>query len=575
MPACAAYDGILPSSVRKCKKYGIVNGMRIEQNAACECMQDSSGSSDSIFKKGNTKMKKQILTVLVIASAVTLAGCSSSKKETEAPAPETQAQAVQSEAAVAETQAQAAETEAAVVATEAEAAVAAVETEAKAVVAAAETEAETAVAAVETEAEAAVAAVETEAETVGAETEEELYIDALGDETEYDYWETESEYDYFFDETETEAEIIPRPEFNASDYLTLEDDEYMHMTVQTTPAIQVTEEEIDSEIANNFSYLEDYDELIIKKTEGTVQNGDTVNIDYTGKKDGEAFDGGTAEDQELVIGSGSFIPGFEEGLIGKEIGSTVDLNLTFPEDYGVEELNGADVVFTVTINYVSEMPEMTDEIAEKMSDGEYKTLEEYRESIRAEIQEGYDEDHDNQVTSLVMQKLTELYPVEEYPQANVDYSVDMILSQYITPYASMYGMSTEDFVSAAYGMSYDEFMEAQLIPAGQQMVAQEIVLGAIAEKEGITMTEEELQERLQGYADQFGVTVDDVTQGQDMGYIRVNELNQKVMDWLREKTTVVEISETEAETEADVFAAGTEAETDAAPLDAAQTESEE
>lgn len=89
------------------------------------------------------------------------------------------------------------------------------------------------------------------------------------------------------------------------------------------------------------------------------------------------------------------------------------------------------------------------------------------------------------------------------------------------------------------------------------------------------MTEEELQERLQGYADQFGVTVDDVTQGQDMGYIRVNELNQKVMDWLREKTTVVEISETEAETEADVFAAGTEAETDAAPLDAAQTESEE
>ncbi len=477
------------------------------------------------YEKGFIMMKKHVLTALVIVSAVTLAGCSSKKKETEAPAPETQAAA----------------------AVQTEAAEAAVETEA----AAAETE---------------------------SEDEMDFFIDALDGETEedfwetedeYGFWETESEYEYFFDETETEAEIIPRPEYNVSDYLKIDDDEYLNVTVQVAPAQQVTDEEIESEISDSFYYLEDYDDLVVKKEEGTVENGDNVNIDYVGKKDGEAFEGGTAEGQDLVIGSGSFIDGFEEGLIGKEIGSTVDLNLTFPEDYGVEELNGADVVFTVTINYVSQMPEITDEIAEKLSDGEYKTAVDYRESIRQEIQSGYDEDQKNQIANEVMQKLTELYPVEEYPQANVDYGVNMILSQYITPYASMYGMSTEDFVQAAYGMTYDDFMEQQIVPSAQQSVAQEIILGAIAEKEGITMTDEELQERLQGYADQYGVTVDDVTQGQDMGFIRVNELNQKVMDWLREKVTIEEVAETEAGTEAELFSAQTEAETDAA-----QTETE-
>ena len=93
-------------------------------------------------------------------------------------------------------------------------------------------------------------------------------------------------------------------------------------------------------------------QLYSQKTEGKVANGDVANIDYEGKKDGVAFDGGTAQGYDLTIGSGQFIPGFEDGLIGKEIGSTVDLNLTFPEGYQSAELAGQDVVFTVKINYV-------------------------------------------------------------------------------------------------------------------------------------------------------------------------------------------------------------------------------
>ncbi len=100
--------------------------------------------------------------------------------------------------------------------------------------------------------------------------------------------------------------------------------------------------------------------------EGKVKDGDTVNIDYEGKKDGKAFDGGTAKGQNLVIGSKSFIDGFESGLIGKEIGKTVDLNLTFPKDYSEKTLAGQKVVFTVKINYVQELPEKNDETSKKL-----------------------------------------------------------------------------------------------------------------------------------------------------------------------------------------------------------------
>lgn len=480
--------------------------------------------------------KKQILAVLVIASCAALSGCSS-KKEAETSAPETQAAPAKETAEAAEEVTEAAQA-----------------------------------ADLQTESE------EMYLELVGAETEEdgwETEEDYL--ETEYDFWETESEYDFYFDsdETETEPEIIPRPEYDVADYLTIEDDAYLNMTVQVEPAQVVSDEEIDADIADSFYYLEDYDDLVVKKTEGTVSEGDTVNIDYEGKKDGEAFEGGTAEGYDLEIGSGSFIQGFEEGLIGKEIGSTVDLNLTFPEEYGVEELNGADVVFTVTINYVAQMPEITDEIAQKLSDGEYTTAEDYRESIRAELQSGYDEEYRDSVSGAVMQKLMELYPIEEYPQANVDYNKEMILSQYVKPYASMYGMTMEEFVETAYEMSYDDFESQQLIPSAQQYVAQEIILGAIAEKENITMTDEELQEKLKDYAEQYGVTVEDITYGQDMGNIRANELGQRVMNWLCENVTVETVSETEEETEeANVDFTETEADEDFTETEAemAQTE---
>lgn len=118
-------------------------------------------------------------------------------------------------------------------------------------------------------------------------------------------------------------------------------------------------------------------DILEEVTEGTVEEGDTANIDYEGKLHGEAFEGGTAKEYGSEIGSGTFIPGFEDGLVGVKIGDTVDLPLTFPENY-TEELAGKDVVFTVTVNSVKRMPELTDDLVNQITDGEYTDVASYK-----------------------------------------------------------------------------------------------------------------------------------------------------------------------------------------------------
>ncbi len=514
-------------------------------------------------------MKKHIMAALLVGCAVAVAGCSGSKKETEAPKT-AETTAVKETEAVKETTAPAAETEAAAAETEA----AAVETEAAAV----ETEAEKVVSAAdETEAEKITSASdETEAEKITSasdETEAEK-ITSASDETEADLITSE------YDETETEAE--PVPVYDAADYLVIEDEDYKDITVEAAPAQQATDEEVAQSIEMSFHYLEDYDELVDKVTEGTVKEGDLVNIDYVGTMDGEEFDGGSAEGYELEIGSGSFIEGFEDGLIGKEIGSEVDLELTFPEDYGNEELDGKDVNFHVTLNYVAKMPEVTDEIAEKISDGEYDNVDDFEASVREDIQSDYDAEFKEAVLNEILGSLVETYTIEEYPEENVQYYMDQIMEQYINPYADMYGMSVDDFLSSAYGMSTDEFIEKELRPTAEYNLSQEIILSAIAEKEGMEMSDEELEERLQTIADSYGVTIEELTDGMDMEVIRKSELQQKVLDMLFDEVTIVEVEETEEswgyETEAETTGFETEAETAAAETEAetaaAETETE-
>ena len=184
-------------------------------------------------------------------------------------------------------------------------------------------------------------------------------------------------------------------------------------------------------------YADKISELLIGKvTEGKVQDGDTANIDYVGKKDGEAFSGGTAKGSDLVIGSGTFIDGFEEGLIGVEIGSTVDLNLTFPKDYHNTSLAGKAVVFTVTVNHVMrECDELTDDTAKFCG---YESA--------AEIEK---EAKDYAVECVAWSTVYSNAKVEKHPEKETEVFIDMGVFQLNMQMYQQYGMTLEQYLTAS------------------------------------------------------------------------------------------------------------------------------
>jgi trigger factor len=306
----------------------------------------------------------------------------------------------------------------------------------------------------------------------------------------------------------------------------------------------VTEDEIDEEAAYYIS-LADAQETL---TEGTVQDGDTANIDYEGKLDGEAFDGGTAKGYDLEIGSGTFIDGFEEGLIGVEVGETVDLPLTFPENYGSEDLAGQDVIFTVTVNEIKRTPELSDELVSTITDGEYSDVESYRESLRAELEANKESTQESQMKSDLLTQIAASSTIEDYPQEMLDYGLSNMVSTYKS-YAEMYSMEFEDFLSTYFGMTEDEFEEEALL-AVQESLKQEMYLKAIAEAESMEVSEEEFATESQNFADQYGYdSAEDLISQYGEETVRISILQNKVLDFLLENAVITEEAETEADTE--------------------------
>lgn len=244
--------------------------------------------------------------------------------------------------------------------------------------------------------------------------------------------------------------------------------------------------------------------------EGTVQIGDKLNIDYKGLKDGVAFSGGTAEDQSLTIGSGQFIDGFEEGLVGKAVGSEVKLNLTFPEDYGNAELNGAAVVFEVKINYVEERtsyPELTDEIANDL-DEEVKTAKEYMANLRTgmenEKKATAEETEKNDLWNTV---LANVKFEEKLPEKLVKNSVKEFTDYYEAVAKQNSFTSLEDFVKAQ-NMTMETF-EKQAQSYGENIVKSQLTAYAIAKAEGYAMTKEILDSSAESYAAKYGYSTAD------------------------------------------------------------------
>ena len=284
----------------------------------------------------------------------------------------------------------------------------------------------------------------------------------------------------------------------------------------------------------------------------TVEERDVVNIDYEGKKDGVAFDGGTAADYNLEIGSGTFIEGFEEGLIGVKKGETVELNLTFPETYPAEDLAGAAVVFTVTVNQIQAYvePTLNDEYVVSLGIEGVTTVEEYRQKAREMLTEQMLEEYEYQlqvnVIEAVMGNSTVQEPSEELKQKYADVALDQTQKM-----AEYYGMDLETYVNNNYYVGLEEY-QLEIEAGAREAAKQAMVCKKIADIEGIEVTDEELEEAaLENYAVYGFDSVEAFKEANDMEEYRDNMLLNKVLDFLIENAVIIEAAGEEAmETEA-------------------------
>ncbi len=284
-----------------------------------------------------------------------------------------------------------------------------------------------------------------------------------------------------------DSEFYP---YDLSDYVTLgnyKNIEYHEKTVF------VTQTDVDARIKAD---LKKYGFTTNKEKDGEVMVGDIVNIDYAGYLDGVAFEGGTASGYSLEIGSGSFIEGFEAGLIGKKAGDKVDLNLTFPEKYHSAEMAGKSVVFKVTINRVYEVQyaEITDEIVPKISTA--KTAANYRDHIYNLLVEEQTSEIANENYSAIVSAVVECSKIKKYPKKEVDAYKENLISQNES-LAQSQGMSLEQLVSYS-GYSLSEF-ESLMEENAKKIVEKEMLFLMIAEKEGVKVTPREYQKSVEKY----------------------------------------------------------------------------
>ncbi len=241
--------------------------------------------------------------------------------------------------------------------------------------------------------------------------------------------------------------------------------------------VSVSDEEVSTQVEANVEDTKTTEEV----KEGTVAKNDTVNIDYEGKIDGETFSGGSAEDTDLTIGSGQFIDGFEDGLIGKPVGSTQTLNLKFPDDYNSSEVAGKDVVFTVTINHIVKetIPEYNDAWVADNSDVE--TTAEYEQQVRDELYKEKEDQAKSDAISDLWSQVVESSEVIKYPEDEVNKYVEEIETQY-QAMADNNGMELKDLWEQ-YGIESEEEYNTENKETAQAYVKEQMVMYDIAEKE--------------------------------------------------------------------------------------------
>ncbi len=288
--------------------------------------------------------------------------------------------------------------------------------------------------------------------------------------------------------------------------------------------VEVSDDEVQTEIDNLLASYPTYQ----KTDKTTVEDGDWVNIDFVGKIDGEAFEGGSSDEggYDLLIGSDSFIDGFEDGLIGKNVGDSFELPLTFPEDY-TEDLAGKDVVFEVTINAIEEQvdAEWNDAFVQKNTD--YETVEEYVEATKASLLE----EKESNKPYYVMEAIVEDSEFD-YADSDLETLVDAQKQQY-EQYASYFGMTLEDFLSNS------KITDEELQDNAKFQIGCTLAIDAIGKAENITVSDEEYETGLSELAEQYGAdSAEDFEEQYGKTDIENSILYDKILDYVVEQAVV-------------------------------------
>lgn len=333
------------------------------------------------------------------------------------------------------------------------------------------------------------------------------------------------------------ATVTVKPEVKLGEYKGLEVEDQK---------VTVTDEDVNDELE---ALREKQAELVVKE-EGTVEEGDTVVIDFEGFKDGEAFEGGAAENHSLEIGSGNFIPGFEEQLIGKSAGEETEVNVTFPEDYQAEDLAGQDAVFKVKIHDIKfkELPELDDEFAKDVDD-DVETLDELKQKTKDRLVEEEETEIENQKRESLINQASENAEID-IPEAMVTNELDRMMQEF-EQRLQMQGMTLEMYTQLS-GQTEDDLKE-QMREDARKRVQTSLTLEAIANTEELEASDEDVDKQLEEMASQYQMEVDQLRQmlGGNTDALKGDLKLQKAIDFLLEEAKLVEPKEVEETEEQD------------------------
>ena len=342
---------------------------------------------------------------------------------------------------------------------------------------------------------------------------------------------------------EAALSVVSRPEF---DVISIDDNGVMlkakfyvkpqvalnnYKGIEVTKEVKaVAEEDINSEIDS----VRSRNSRVVDITDRAVENGDIAVIDFDGYVDGVAFDGGKSENYNLTIGSGSFIPGFEEQIIGHNIGDKFDVNVTFPEEYHAKELAGKEAVFKIVLHAIkfNELPALDDEFAKDVS--EFDTLDEYKADVKAKLEKKNEKAADNAVEEQIINALIENLEAD-IPAPMFEAEAENFVRDYDSR-LRMQGLDLNTYCKYT-GQTLDSLRE-QFKPMAERQVKTRLALEKIVELEGITASDEEADAEFENLAKAYGMTVDKVKEVVEVDAVKADLCVKKAVDFVKTNANI-------------------------------------